>query len=327
MNMKKFLAAGLSAVVLLSMAGCGADGAASSGGAAAVPADTVVMTINDTEYTAKDYASFLNNARVEWNTYLSQYGMNEEEYIETYGADVYGEDLRMRAENYMVLYEVLESKMEEFGLELTEEDTAMSALYESMGLDATYGTLQAMLVKVNDYCVGEGGSMRPSEDELLKFFHENYLRCKHVLIQTVDDNYNPLENQDELKATAEDVAARAQAGEDFEALIETYNEDPGMAANPNGYVFAEGTMVTEFYEGTLALEDNAVSDPIESTYGWHIIKRLPLRDEDFAAVEDEVIDRFVDFDSIVQEWANEMKVEVRDEASGIGYENAESYLK
>ena len=99
MNMKKFLAAGLSAVMLLTMAACGADDAASSGEAAAVSADTVVMTIDGTEYTAKDYAAFVNNARVEWNSYLSQYGMTEEDYIEMTGADVYGEDLRARAEN------------------------------------------------------------------------------------------------------------------------------------------------------------------------------------------------------------------------------------
>ena len=335
MNMKKILAAGLSAVMLLTMAACGADDAASSGdvsvtapGAeATVPADTVVMTIGDAEYTAKDYASFLNNARVEWNTYLSQYGMTETDYIDMYGEEIYAEDLRMRAENYMVLYEVLEAKMDEFGLELTEEDTAMNALYEAMGLDETYGTMQAMLLKINDYCVGEGGSMRPSEDELMKFFHENYLRCKHVLIQTVDENYNPLENQDELKARADDVAARAAAGEDFDALIEEFNEDPGMETNTEGYVFTEGTMVTEFYEGTLALADNGTSEPIESSYGWHIIKRLPLRDEDFAAVEDEVLELFVDFDSIVQEWANELTVEVKTEAAGIGYANAENYLK
>ncbi|MBR3867666.1 MAG: peptidylprolyl isomerase, partial [Butyricicoccus sp.] len=110
---------------------------------------------------------------------------------------------------------------------------------------------------------------------------------------------------------------RAQAGEDFEALIETYNEDPGMEANPEGYVFTEGTMVTEFYEGTLALEDDAVSEPIESSYGWHIIKRLPLRDEDFAAVEDEVLELFVDFDGVLEGWASESKVEIDDAQTAV----------
>ncbi len=42
-------------------------------------------------------------------------------------------------------------------------------------------------------------------------------------------------------------------------------------------------MVDEFYQGTKALEVGGVSDPIKSSYGWHIIQRLPLRDEDFTA--------------------------------------------
>lgn len=336
MNMKKFLAAGLSAVLLLTMAACSPDdAAASSGGASAsaavgeatVPADTVVMTIDGAAYTARDYAAFLNNARVEWSTYLSQYGMTEDDYIEMYGAELYGEDLRMRAENYMVLYETLKGKMAEYGLELTEEDTAMNALYETMGLDPTYGDLQAMLAKVNDYCVGKNGTMRPSDDELMSFFRENYLRCKHVLIKTVDDSYNPLENQDELAATAQAVADRAKAGEDFDALIAEFNEDPGMTSNPDGYVFTEGTMVTEFYEGTLALEEGGTSEPVESSYGWHIIQRLPLRDEDFAAVESEVLEKLVDFDSVLEEWASAAEVTVEDAAGGIGYANCAAYLK
>ena len=56
-----------------------------------------------------------------------------------------------------------------------------------------------------------------------------------------------------------------------------------MESSPDGYVFTEGEMVDEFYQGTKALEVGGVSDPIKSSYGWHIIQRLPLRDEDFTA--------------------------------------------
>ena len=34
--------------------------------------------------------------------------------------------------------------------------------------------------------------------EIEAYFNDNYLRCKHVLIKTVDDSYNELENQDEF---------------------------------------------------------------------------------------------------------------------------------
>ena len=160
MNMKKFLAAGLAAVMLLTVSACGSKDAAASGDASAsasapavemsVPADTVVLTVNDVQYTAKDYASFMNNARTEWTTYLSQYGMTEEDYLGMYGEEAYAEELRMRAENYMVIYELLERKMDEYGLELTEDDTAINALYATMGLDENYGNLQAMLLKLNE---------------------------------------------------------------------------------------------------------------------------------------------------------------------------------
>lgn len=46
--------------------------------------------------------------------------------------------------------------------------------------------------------------------------------------------------------------------------------------NADGYLFTEGTMVTEFYEACLALSDYRVSDPVKSSYGYHIIVRLPL---------------------------------------------------
>ncbi len=331
MNMKKFLAASLAAVMVLGCAACGgSDDAASSGAANAaempVAADTVVMTVGGAEIAAETYGAFLNNARLEWSMYLSQYGMDESSYIEQFGEELYSEDLRMRAENYMVLYEVLSGKMEEYDLELADEDLAMSALYESMGMDESYAELQAMLAKVTEHLLGEGGELRPADAELLNYLHDNYLRCKHVLINTVDDAGNDLENQDELEATANDIADRAQAGEDFDALIEEYNEDPGMAGNPEGYVFTEGTMVTEFYEGTKALAENAVSEPVKSSYGWHIIQRLPIRDTDLDKVESEIIEKLVDFDGLLEGWAGSVEVDVKGDAEKITYENCAAYL-
>ena len=38
-------------------------------------------------------------------------------------------------------------------------------------------------------------------------------------------------------------------------------------------IYAE---VTEFYEGTKALKVDEISDIVETSYGYHIIKRLPL---------------------------------------------------
>ena len=54
-----------------------------------------------------------------------------------------------------------------------------------------------------------------------------------------------------------------------------------MKANPDGYVFGPGEMVTEFEEGTKALQPGQISQPIQSSFGWHIILRLPLTQADY----------------------------------------------
>jgi len=54
------------------------------------------------------------------------------------------------------------------------------------------------------------------------------------------------------------------------------SEDTGLTAYPDGYYFLPGEMVTEFEEGTKALEYNGISDIIESPYGYHIILRMEI---------------------------------------------------
>ena len=68
----------------------------------------------------------------------------------------------------------------------------------------------------------------------------------------------------------------------FDPLLTIYGEDPGMAANPGGYLFGPGDMVAEFEAGTKALQPGQISQPIQSSYGWHIILRLPLTQADYA---------------------------------------------
>ena len=67
---------------------------------------------------------------------------------------------------------------------------------------------------------------------------------------------------------------KARAGEDFNALMVEYNEDPGEPEE--GYYFPAGVMVQEFEDASFALKDGEISDIVETSYGYHIIKRLPM---------------------------------------------------
>ena len=80
------------------------------------------------------------------------------------------------------------------------------------------------------------------------------------------------------EATAALVKQKIDAGEDFEALLKEYNTDPGMQdeANAAGYLVGTGASYVEsFLNAALALaKDGDVSAPVQSDYGWHIIKRV-----------------------------------------------------
>ena len=74
------------------------------------------------------------------------------------------------------------------------------------------------------------------------------------------------------------IKEKLDAGEDFETLLAEYNTDPGMdsEAYADGYLVGAGANYVEaFLNAALALEnDDDVSDPVQSDYGWHIIKRV-----------------------------------------------------
>ena len=74
------------------------------------------------------------------------------------------------------------------------------------------------------------------------------------------------------------VKARAildsiKAGADFDEMAKRYSQDPGSAENGGdlGW-FRRGTMVHEFEDAAFSLPPGAVSDVVESDFGYHIIK-------------------------------------------------------
>ncbi|MBO5742724.1 MAG: peptidylprolyl isomerase [Clostridia bacterium] len=107
-------------------------------------------------------------------------------------------------------------------------------------------------------------------DSAKKWYAENYMSAKHILV-TFEGR-----TKAEAKKIIDDIYKKAKKGSDFDSLIEKYGEDPGMQASPEGYTFTKGEMVKEFEDATLALKDNQISPVIETSYGYHIVKRIPL---------------------------------------------------
>jgi len=137
-------------------------------------------------------------------------------------------------------------------------------------------------VHLYDQLFGPNGVSEKKQEILAQLKEDEYICAKHILIAfpediEKDEEGNVLESaKAETLAKATEVLAKVDAGEDFDALIAQYGEDPGVQTQPDGYVFTKGQMVAPFEEAAYALEVGAHSGLVETTYGYHIILKLDL---------------------------------------------------
>ena len=264
--------------------------------------ETIVGTAEGMEFDWSMYFNVLNQYA---NTLYSYYGMSDfsEELREGY---TMGDLIRERAELDLRQIAMLYGRAEALGLELTEEDEAEiteeittyaalyfdgdnDALFEQMGVTENYYRLQAgasiLYDKLMAHFFGDGGSALPDEDAAAWLAENEYQYAKHILFRTVDAaTREPLDEETvaEKKAQAEEVYAALKAADPsvlpelFDTMMNTYSEDTGLAANPDGYFFREGKMVDEFYQAAKALEEGELSDIVETVYGYHILYRPAL---------------------------------------------------
>ncbi|WIV19283.1 peptidylprolyl isomerase [Paenibacillus polygoni] len=96
---------------------------------------------------------------------------------------------------------------------------------------------------------------------------------RHVLISFQDPETQEERAEGEALKIAKEVKAKLDKGEDFAAVAKKYSEDPGSAEN--GGLYEDTPIVSwveAFKEAAKTLEINKISDPVETDYGYHIIK-------------------------------------------------------
>ncbi|MFP6861444.1 SurA N-terminal domain-containing protein [Pseudomonas sp.] len=98
-------------------------------------------------------------------------------------------------------------------------------------------------------------------------------RAAHILVE-VNDKLNDEQAQAKLVA----VQKRLEQGEDFAALAKEVSDDSGSAGEGGDLGFAgPGVYDPAFEEALYALDENAVSAPVRSEFGWHLIKLLGVQ--------------------------------------------------
>jgi foldase protein PrsA len=138
---------------------------------------------------------------------------------------------------------------------------------------------QMLTSKFNDRILKNNPKYIAIEERLKKVFAEKFLKAQHILKLTVGEDQKtpiPQDQKVQKKKEIDALLIKAKSGNNFSTLMSENTEDPGSEKEPEGYVFKEGDMVPEFYNAALSLKENEISDVVESSYGYHIIKRVPL---------------------------------------------------
>ena len=76
----------------------------------------------------------------------------------------------------------------------------------------------------------------------------------------------------ETEAKAAELITALEGGADFAALAQEHSTGPSGPNGGNLGWFGLGQMVPPFEQAVLALEQGAVSEPVQTQFGWHVVK-------------------------------------------------------
>jgi len=199
--------------------------------------DTVVATVNDHPITASEI----------------------EQRLQTLPPQVRGQFATGERRKQLVEQVILGYLMAE---EATKEGLDHSPEFKQGMAQAKESLLARMYMKKH---VEEEG--QPSDDELKKEYEKRLpqlsppaqIHARHILVKT--------------KAEAEAARKRVvEGGEAFEAVAKEVSTGPSAPKGGDLGFFGKGRMVPAFEKAAFALKKGEVSEPVQTQFGWHVIK-------------------------------------------------------
>src|SRR5262245_10306510 len=218
--------------------------------------DPVVARVNGTEIKQSD----LDYAASDLGPRLSNFS---------------AEDRKKVLLQYLIETELIASAGRTDNLDKSETFPGRMKYYERRALRDAYFDLKIY------QAVTEAEARKIYDEKIGQVKPEQEIHARHILVET--------------EAEAKDIAERLKKGKDFATLAKEKSKDPGAEGGDLGF-FTRGQMVKPFEEAAFALDVGQISDPVQTPFGWHIIKVEEKRDQPlptFDQVKDGIISQLV----------------------------------
>lgn len=144
--------------------------------------------------------------------------------------------------------------------------------------------------------VSEEAAKKIYDEKIGSVKPEQEVHARHILVAT--------------EAEAKEVAERLKKGEDFATVAKEKSKDTNAEGGDLGF-FARGQMLKPFEDAAFALDVGKISDPVQTQFGWHIIKVEEKRDQpapSFDQVKEAILSQ------LVQQKAQDVVTGLRDAA-------------
>ncbi len=152
--------------------------------------------------------------------------------------------------------------------------------------------------------VSEAAAKTFYNDQIKGMKPQEEVKARHILVETEDE--------------ARELLERFNRGDEFADLAKEASRDPGTKDNGGllGF-FSRGQMVPQFEEAAFALKAGEVSPPVQSRFGWHLIKVEERREKplpQFDDVKDRILNSMIlqTAQSVAEDLRNAAKVEYVD---------------
>ena len=261
----------------------------------AVDPNEVAVTVNGTEITEGKLDTMIK-------TQLDRMAAQGKQ-IPPQFAEQYKKMLRQPIIEQMIVEQLMDAKVKAANISITDEDVN-NQIKEIAATQKPPLSLEEFEAKVKQYGQSldevkeqirkglpykmliekeAGDKVKVTEEDAQKFYDENSKRyeipeqvsARHILIRPdmTDPNADPNEAKAKARAKTEDLLKQINGGADFAELAKANSADPGSAIKGGDLgFFSKGRMVPPFEKAAFELKAGEVSDVVETSYGFHIIK-------------------------------------------------------